>query len=188
MGDWTELGFDGGDADLLSLGMLSEASPLVEVLCFTGGLGPASGAWESSNLAKWVPILVQKPLVIYGFVWLNGTTASGNLDVGVYDNNLKRLASLGSTAQSGTSVMQSASLGSALSLDPGTYNLAMAMDNATGTLSQQALNVSANVACGRVSAVGQMASAFPLPSTLTYANPTTIARIPVLAAALKAVF
>jgi hypothetical protein len=54
---------------------------------------------------------------------LNGATASGNMDVGIYDYAGTRLVSSGSTAQSGTSAFQDFDITDTL-LGPGIFYLA----------------------------------------------------------------
>lgn len=126
--------------------------------------GPASTAWPSANLALYVPFRLRRNASFAAVRAMvgNGATASGNLDVGVYDESWNRLASLGSTAQSGTSVPQLAAL--ALTLRRGRYYLGLAFDNNVGTVS-----AIGSITAGVLAALGcaQQASAFPLPATAT---------------------
>jgi hypothetical protein len=129
-----------------------------------------SAAWPSANRAIFIPLYLSAPFVVATAFWANGGTASGNIDVGVYDVAGTRLGSIGTTAQSGTSTVQSASL--ALALAPGVYFLAIAMDNTTGTV--RAINIgNTSLLLMEVCGIQQMASAFVLPSTATFANPAS---------------
>jgi len=129
--------------------------------------GPASAAWPSANLAIFVPVTLgaSERIDAIRAVITNGTAASGNFDVGIYDENWNRVASLGSTAQSGTSVAQLATV--SWTLTKGRWYLGLAFDNTTATVA-----AIGSFAVGSLAALGcaQMASAFPLPATVTPAR------------------
>ena len=95
----------------------------------------------------------------------NGSTASGNIDVGIYDLGGAKLVSIGSTAQAGTSAYQVFDI-TDTTLYPGQYYMAVAMDGTTGTL----VRWSPGAQECRNLAMQQMASAFPLPATATFAS------------------
>jgi hypothetical protein len=171
MGDWPEDLFDPACA-LGVAGFLSGGSPIPDTLFVTGTVSVVSTVWPTANAALWIPVLVRKAFLVEGFMWYNGATVSGNIDVGIYTGELAKITSLGSTAQSGTNAAQAPTV-TPVWLDPGVYNLAVAMDNGTGTLRAAALSSNAGGAIGRLAGMGSMASAFPLPSTLTYATPAT---------------
>lgn len=129
-----------------------------------------SGVWPTTNLAILFPIALHLPFTIASLWCANGTVASGNFDIAVYDDGqgtstVNRLVSIGSTAQSGTNVPQS--VAAAYTLLPGTYYLAMCMDNTTGTVLSKA-----PAAANRLAAMGcaQVANgAVTLGATLTLA-------------------
>lgn len=125
---------------------------------------PTSAAWPSANRAIFVPFNVYHTLTIVQMLVFNGATASGNIDVGLYDLGGARLVSIGSTAQAGTSAYQAFDI-TDTTLNPGQYYMGVALDNATGTLNRW----SANAAEWRGLGLQQMASAFPLPATATFA-------------------
>lgn len=143
--------------------------------------GPASAAWPTANLAMFTPFRLREAYTVTALRWANGSTVAGtnHIDAGIYNAAGARLASIGSTVQTGTSVVQSANLGTPLVLPPGMYYLAIALDNnadhlfrsAPGTLFLQTM-----LGCA------QMASAFPLPSTATLATVAN-AYIPIMGAA-----
>lgn len=144
-----------------------EGSPIADAVtsAFT-----ATSALPAANEALFLPVLVTFPLTVYGLGWGNGATVTGNTDCGIYDSEGARLVSLGSTAQSGTSVIQTTSI-TALTLNPGRYYLALAADNNTALYRcNQTLAVST---VQRASGVAQQTSAFPLPATATFAACTT---------------
>lgn len=158
MSDWTtQLGnFVGGD---LTLG-----SPN----CPVPWAGTTDSTWPSANLAVFMPMLIGEPTTLYALGVVNGTIVSGNMDVGVYDARGTRLASLGSTAQAGVSAVQAVSI-SALVLAPGRYFVAVAADSTTAKFSR---TINLTAALIDLSGVAEMASAFPLPATATFAQAT----------------
>jgi hypothetical protein len=141
----------------------------------------ASAAWPTANLAFYYGVVVLRPLTIYQIGTSNGATASGNVDVGIYDFAGNRLVSSGSTAQSGTSVGQVFDITDTV-LTPGNYFLAMAVDNITATF----FRVSPSTEQLRCNGVYQQASAFPLPSTATFATPTAGYSTPIYASVVPA--
>ena len=153
----------GGFGCLSSVG---PGSPLQEMYLAAVATTTLAGAWPSANEALFYPVLVREPVSVYGFGWSNGASVSGNVDAGIYDTHGTRLASLGSTAMSGTSALQSAALGGPQAIDPGLYYLGMAADNTTATFMRVS---TVHLEYLRASGVQKMASAFALPSTATYA-------------------
>lgn len=99
---------------------------------------------------------------------VNGTAVSGNVDIGIYDESGTRLVSSGSVAQTGTSVIQIFDITDTL-LGVGLFFLAMAVDNTTA----QFFRRTANAAHLRTLRVYQTASAFVLPTTVTFAAPAS---------------
>lgn len=128
--------------------------------------GGASTAWPSANLALFYPFSVSQPITAVKLWIINGTTASGNLDLGIYDADGTRLVAKGSTAQSGTTAIQILDT-TDLNLAPNVqYYMACSMDGTTGTT-----RAAAAVTAGKYASLGmaQMATAFPLPANATYA-------------------
>lgn len=134
--------------------------------------GPASGNW-TANRAIYMPFVLRQPFVVQKMAVHNGSTVTGNIDLGIYSENGVKLWSSGSTAQAGTDVYQVLTPGTPVRLTPGRYYMAMAASSTspvTGRLSVGDL--------GKIGAVGIQASAFPLPSTMTLATPPTGFRMP----------
>lgn len=130
------------------------------------GAGPASQAWGTANLALYFPVTIQAPVVFTHACVANGATASGNVDIGLYDDAWNRLTSTGSTAQSGTGTVQVIDITDIL-VPPGRYYIALALSSATGTVQA---NASGNAMLGASMGWAQEASALPLPSTATPAR------------------
>ena len=125
-----------------------------------------STTWPSANLALFYPFRIFTPIIVTLLYTYNGSVASGNLDVGIYDMDGNQIVSSGSTAQTGTSTIQELNI-SDTPLNPGKFYLAMAMDNTTGTITRYAGPSNSELT---YLGIAQQASAFPLPATAT---PTT---------------
>lgn len=122
----------------------------------------ASGTYPSANRAILIPFDITEDITITQLWAYNGATASGNIDVGIYDDAFGRVVSSGTTAQAGTNVLQVFNI-TDTPLTAGQYYFAVAMDNTTGTLFRQTVSAE-NM---RTMGCFQMASAFVLPSTVT---------------------
>lgn len=134
-----------------------------------GGTTPSSGAFPASNDALLVPFYIHQSSLIKRLFAINGSSVSGNIDMGLYTQDGARITSIGSTAQAGTSTIQFFDIAD-ITLGPGRYYLAVAMDNTTGTLFR------ANPSVARLQAVGmaKQATAFALPSSITFATVTAL--------------
>lgn len=160
--------------NFLSIGSIDPLSP--ESLGTRLGIGAIlsiSTATDTANpvanKAYYIPFSVYGHLMISNIYWLNGaTTISGNIDAGIYTATKTKVATIGSTAQSGTNALQSATL--SCELGAGLYFLAWVMDNTTGTISAFS---SGNAAYLDVIGCYQQTTAFTLPATATFAAPSS---------------
>lgn len=144
-----------------------------EAIGLTAGLTPVgfiSGTYPTANLALYIPFRLQEPISITKLFSVNGAVVSGNIDVGIYSVDGTRLVSSGSTAQAGTDVCQAFDIADTL-LVPGDFYLAVAMNNATGTLFRGA-PAAPGAQLLRLAGVFRQTSAFPLPATASFATPT----------------
>lgn len=129
--------------------------------------GYSSSAWPAgANTAVFIPFLVGKEITFSTMFWVNGTVVSGNVDVGVYSQDGTKIVSKGSTAQSGTSAIQIVTV-TTTTIGPGLYYLALVLDNATGTIASYPIG---QVLKTKFTGAAQMASAFALPSSATFAT------------------
>lgn len=131
-------------------------------------LAYGSAAWPTANKALFVPFRIFKPITVTQMMVMNGGTVSGNLDLGIYNLNGSLIVSKGSTAQSGINAPQLLDI-TDTPLQPGHYFMACAFDGNTGTTSRSAPLTQYLEVLG----VQQMLTAFPLPSTATFANPSS---------------
>lgn len=127
--------------------------------------GCSSATYPTGSVAIYVPIQISERLLAKKLFAFNGAAVSGNIDVGVYDGLGRRIVSAGSTAQTGTNVLQEFDITDTW-LGPGLHYLGIALDNTTGTLFSSAPTADNLRALG----VFQEASAFALPATATFAT------------------
>lgn len=125
-----------------------------------------STTWPVANLAVYMPVRFTAPMLISQFWVHNGATATGNLDLGIYSEDGIKLGSTGSTAQSGTSVLQVIDV-TDFRIAAGIYYLAMSHSSTSGTASMLG-SIVANR--GRLLGLMQEASALPLPANATFAQ------------------
>lgn len=118
---------------------------------YTANVGVANTAWA-------IATPVMQPVTISA-VRLKVTTSSGNIDVGVYDRNGRRISSAGSIPCPPVG-KTSVTLGNvAVLTTSGTYYLVLAADNITAAFS----TTGADMLLG----TNSFASSFPLPAALT---------------------
>ena len=131
--------------------------------------GCATAVYPSADLAIYIPFRTRFPFVVAQAFWYNGTLGTpGNVDVGMYTRDGRRLWSTGSTAQSGASALQTVDITDKY-YGAGSYYIALACDNAAAQLFSLAFG---NVALDTYAGIKQQATAFPLPATATFADPT----------------
>jgi hypothetical protein len=95
----------------------------------------ASATWPNTNQAFYIPITVTEDITVVKLWCFNGATASGNVNMSLYDSSFAQVANteIGSTAQAGTNVVQAFDI-TDTALTAGLYYLAIVMDNTTGTI------------------------------------------------------
>lgn len=150
------------------------AMPIVVRLLIGGQ--PSSGAWPTANKAIFVPFVINTNCTVKKMFVVNGATASGNLDIGIYNEDGTKLVSSGSTAQSGTNGLQVIDV-TDTPLSPGAYYMALAMNGITGTMFKYTAGTGAQMS---QLGVYQQTTAFPLPATATFATGSSSDRIPML--------
>lgn len=111
------------------------------------------------------PVAVTEPYRVRRLWWLNGSTITGNVDVGIFDASGAKLVSTGSTAHSGSSTIQSVAVDYTLGI--GSYWVGMATSS-TGTFqvfSTQGVTVLTRDSFG-IAQHFTVGAAIPLPSQL----------------------
>ena len=125
-----------------------------------------SSAWPSNNYAIFYPFSLSRRITVQSLFCMNGATAAGNIDMGIYTMDGTRIVSAGSTAQSGTNAIQALTI-TPTQLSPGFYYLAIAASSTSTTIFGH--SVYSNI-YERFMGTAGMASAFPLPATATLAS------------------
>lgn len=134
--------------------------------CWQATPTQASFAWPAANLAIFIPVRMPFVFPVRNVFWMNGGTASGNVDVGYYTLDGALVFSSGATAQ-GAAGFQSVAVNNYI--DPGAGYLAILLTSATGTnqgVSGGLTNNDLRIAGLRQQAVGAGA----LPATATFAQ------------------
>lgn len=139
----------------------------------TIGVPTSTQITSSANLAIYFPVIIEAPFLVKKMWTHNGGTVSGNIDMGIYTAGGAKLYSTGSTAQSGTSAVQSVTLGTPLFLVPDLYYLAIAADNTTA----QIMGTPHSAEDLRRMGLFTQATAFPLPTTATFASNTLAVKV-----------
>jgi hypothetical protein len=153
---------------------ITQPGPILNIsswsyLGFTACVGlnivPVSTVYPLAHRILYYPFRIPIPVLIEKLAWLNGATVSGNVDLGIFDDQGNKITSTGSTAQAGASAIQEVDIAN-ITLDRGLYYLGFQMDNVTGTLFRQT----------RTQVIGQLlglakedAGAFGLPALATFA-------------------
>jgi len=133
---------------------------------FASGASPASTAWPTANKAIYIPITLRANFYVRRVFWVNGGTANGNVDAGVYSLGGARLLSAGATAQGTINAVQSVALGTAVLLHPGSYYLALGLSSGTGTVFAWTSSARQLAAAG----CAEQATAVALPDPATFAT------------------
>jgi hypothetical protein len=144
--------------DLSLGGVLSTQTAMVGV----SYVAASTMAWPSANLAIFIPVRLAFTATVYKITIGAGTTATGNFDVGIYDSSGNKLVSSGATAK-GTNTEHVLDI-TDTQIGPGVYYLALSAD---GTINFVCTAVVAQTA--RLMGVLQMATAYTLPNTATFA-------------------
>jgi hypothetical protein len=126
----------------------------------TASIGGSSAL--TANQAYIYPFRIHVPELATKLLVANGSTVSGNIDIGIYDSELNKVISAGATVQAGTNSVQELTI-TATWLIPGDYFMAFSINNTTGTIfrSSQADELAFALP------MYTMASAHPLPTTIT---------------------
>lgn len=125
-----------------------------------------SRAWTANNKAYYYPFTLYAHCTAYQLLFMVGSTSSGNIDVGIYDNEANLIVGAGSTAMSAsTSTVQQINI-TDTALKPGRYFLGVACSTTAGTCFNGGSS-SNDEQILPLLPVYEQASALPLPSTAT---------------------
>jgi hypothetical protein len=161
MSDWSQPLYD-ADAFISTSGPNSIVADMIRDTgsSFSGGV-----VWPLANLAMYVPVVLPFQATVYKMSFIV-VTASGNYDIGIYDESGHRLVSKGSTVvpAAGIAVVDTADV----TLGMGCYFLAMCIDNTTASIRQSGgLSSYHSRMCGLQE---QSVGAVTLPNPATFAT------------------
>lgn len=145
----------------------------IDVFSFYGiaspnGLSFTNTAYPTANKIFYCPIRLPDAAVAKQMFCINGTGGvSGNLEMGIYSADGRRIVTTGSVAQSGSGATQVADI-TDTPLGAGLYYAAFALDNTTGTLLRSSLSAEIHRAMG---VLMEAAGAFGLPAVATWTMP-----------------
>jgi hypothetical protein len=140
-----------------------------------GTVGWTDATWPTSNKSVLIPFTINYTIIVKTLFCFNGRTVSGNLDIGIYDMGAALRIHTGAKGQAGTNRVQAFSIANT-ELEPGSYHLAMVMDNTTGQIYRRAAGITAQAAAY---GIAQVTSNFPLAQNIEgLRNPISTATIP----------
>jgi hypothetical protein len=126
----------------------------------------AAAGWPGANRALYIPVYLDQPITVAKLWTANGGTASGNVDIGIFDASLARLVSSGSTAQAGTNVLQAFDIADTYLAGPALYYVGLSASAIAATFWR---TDTGTIPKSKLWGVAQEAAAFPLPATATLA-------------------
>lgn len=150
-----------------AINTLAADTPAGHMVILGGAGGLTTAAWSTANTAIYMPFTISFPYLAQKMATIIGVQ-SGNIDVGIYDEKGNLLVSMGSTAvaAAGLQVFNITDTW----LMPGTYFMAMNVDNTTATV-QAAGSTPFPVAVGRTCGIQiQAVGAVTLPNPATFAT------------------
>jgi hypothetical protein len=141
----------------------------------------ALAAWPSANLAIYVPLRVPARVLVRKLWYAGTTTATGSVDMGLYDAAGNAVVSATATAKAAVNDEQVFDVTDTV-IGPGLYYIALASDSGTDTFIRTADAAPAATAMG----VLTEASAYPLPATATWALAQATSYIPNMGVLIEA--
>lgn len=144
----------------------------------------ASGQWDVANDPVAVPFTLPYGGVVKQLGWLNGASAGGGHDIGIYDMSYNRLVSTGSVTGSGNAVWQWSNV-TDTALAPGRYRLAIVRDNTTASRVAYFIHAQFAYVMAFMGAETTTTDSFPLPNPLTNMGSPVLTLMPVMGIAFR---
>lgn len=132
-----------------------------------GSATPGAFTW-TANQAAYIPVSIPWQYPVARVFWVNGSSATGNADFGIYTVSGKRIYSTGSTGQSGATTAQYVTPGTPFILDAGSYLFALAFSGTT-SVAYGGLTPPSAIQLAGMGCLSQT-SAFALPASATFAT------------------
>lgn len=139
------------------------------------GSTPANISWWGANFAIYVPLVVEETITVTKLFSVNGSSVSGNIDIGLYDESGTKKISTGSVAQSGPNQAQVIDVADT-QLTPGRYYFGLAASGAANFLGYSLSGAQPYAVGGQY----LQSSAFPLPNTATFGAGGSVSIVPIV--------
>lgn len=140
----------------------------------TWNTADASAVWPTAAKAIYVPFELAEPLTVVKGFWLNGATAAGNIDIGIYKEDGTKVVSMGNTAQGTVNIIQEVDITDTFLPAPARYFMGLACSLGTATL----FSIAPTAPICKAWGIYTQATASPLPSPATFALDATWAYVP----------
>lgn len=137
--------------------------------------------WPTANMAIYQPVRVPCPVKVLKLFFACHSTGTGNVDMGVYDEKGNAVISATETTKLASMTEQVFDV-TDTTIGPGRYYIALVCSNNTDTFYYTSYAAPISVAHG----VLTEASAYPLPSTATWATNQTLAMVPAVGMTVEA--
>lgn len=133
-----------------------------------GGIITAGTAWAVANQALYIPFRIASPFT-FNSIAAVVSTATGNIDMGVYAADGTKIVSTGSVVTSPN--VQQVSVAST-TIGPGLFYFGVSMSSISGGLMGYVFTATGKAGLLRALGISQQATALPLPATATFAANT----------------
>lgn len=137
----------------------------------------AAAAWPTANLAIFVPIQVRRAVNVLKLWYSSGATATGTIDIGVYDSVGNRKISLTNTNKGGVGEIYGDTTNTGLT--PGLYYMGLVNSTNSDTFFFSSTAPAAPIAAALGVLTAQLGSAV-LPDPAGWAIDQTVTRIPAM--------
>lgn len=169
------------------LTLASQEFSISGVLRTTGTV--ATSTWSSANKPLAFPFRMSYTAIVDRLGWMNGSSAGGGVDVGIYDEAWNRIVSTGGTTGSGNSAWQFVDVADTTITGGLLYYLVMARDNTTANRPMrhvQTIDINVLKLGG---AMDSATNAYPLPDPLTnMVSVATVNIVPVMGIGMRGPF
>lgn len=146
----------------------------------------ASSGWHVANKPIGIPFVLNDAVVVTHLGWRSGSSVGSNHDIGIYDENWKRICSAGSTAGAGAAQAWQFVDITDTPISPGRYWLVKVLDSTAVNRIRNTGPTSINL-MGVMGVTESATDSFPLPDPLVgMTSPIAITRLPLVGFAVKA--
>lgn len=148
--------------------VITTASPEFNTLgaVLSGWGGGGASVWDSANDPVAYPFVLREAMIVQKLGWVNGSSAGGGVDVGIYSQAWARLVSTGAQTGSGNTAWQWIDV-TDTPLAAGRYYLVCSRDNVTANRAHRWGNAMGAPLLSLHGVQDSATDAYPLPDPLT---------------------